>query len=226
MVETLRRNPDKLFARACDKEFGCEDHFLRLHKDIKWEAAPEHYRDFWAAEGRADELHYWDPMLIPGLFQTEEYARRVLADEPGTSPDDVDAAVHRRMRRQALLTRAHGPLIVSLIDEGVLHRPVGEPSLMREQLDRLLEIAELPRVTVEIVPYDSNSFLGLLSGFAVSFVRGSAYVVHVDSSPDGRTIGDRDLIGRLLIRWNALHAAALPRRLSLEKIKEVRKRWT
>lgn len=225
MVEALRRNPDELFANACDTTFNLEGHFLRLYKCIKGEMVPEHYRDWRSAEERADQVHTWNPMLISGLFQTEAYARRIFEDEPGITPEEVDARVHRRMQRQALLTRANGPQIGSVLDEGVLHRPVGDGALMREQFDRLLEVADHPRVTIRVIPYDSWSMAGLAGGFSIAFIRGSAYVVYVDSSPDGRTLGDRDVISRLLSRWNALQAAALPRRASIQKIREVRDSW-
>jgi transcriptional regulator with XRE-family HTH domain len=226
MVETLRRNPDELFAIACDKEFGLKDHFVGMRKAIKWEMVPEHYRDWRSAEEKADEVHIWTPMLISGLFQTEAYARSIFEDEPGITPEEVDAKVHRRMQRQKLLTREKGPLIVSLLDEGVLHRPVGSRAVMREQLDHLLKMAAHPRVTLRVVPYDSYSMVGLAGGFSIAFIRGAAYVVYVDSSPLGRTLGDRDVISRLLPRWNALQAAALPVRPSICKIAEMRDTWT
>lgn len=161
MLETLRRKPDRRFADACDKVFQLDGVFRELWKKTRWEEAPEHFRDFMALEAQASALRIWDPLLIPGLFQTESYARRIFEDEPGITPELVEQRVAARIQRQITLTRANGPMIWSVIDEGVLHRPMGDADLMREQLAWLLEMADRPRVTIQIVPYAAWSAVGL-----------------------------------------------------------------
>ncbi len=99
-------------------------------------------------------------------------------------------------------------------------------TLMCDQFDHLIEISHHPRVILQIVPYESRSLVGLLSASEIVIKRGTPYIAHIDAMLTGRTIGDRDAIGRLLLRWGVPRAAALPRRQSLAKIEEVRKRWT
>jgi hypothetical protein len=112
-------------------------------------------------------------------------------------------------------------MVWSLIDEGVLHRPMGDADLMREQLERLSEMAKHPRVTIQIVPYTAWSAVGLQTAFMIAELRGAVYSVYIESTPRGVTVGDRGTITALVGRYNALRAAALPKNLSLGIIKEV-----
>ncbi|MDH2428587.1 DUF5753 domain-containing protein [Sphaerisporangium sp. TRM90804] len=226
MLETLKRRPDRRFAEACDKAFKLDGVFYDLWKKTRWEMAPEHFRNFMALEAQASALQIWDPLLIPGLFQTESYARRIFEDEPGITPELVEQRVGNRRERQSILIREGGPMVLSLIDEGVLHRPMGEADLMREQLARLLEVSEHPRVTIQIVPYAAWSAVGLQASFTIAELSGVPSSVYVESAPRGLTIGERETMTALVGRYDALRAAAFPKNLSLDLIKEVMARWT
>ncbi|MEV7966144.1 helix-turn-helix transcriptional regulator [Sphaerisporangium sp. NPDC088356] len=226
MLETLRRRPDRRFADACDKAFKLDGVFRELWKETRWESAPEHFRNFMELETQASALQIWDPLLVPGLFQTESYARRIFEDEPGITPELVEQRVANRMQRQGILAREKAPIIWSLIDEGVLHRPMGEADTMREQLGRLLDVAGHPRVTIQVVPYAAWSAVGLQASFTIAELRGAPYSVYVESAPRGLTVGDRETITALVGRYDALRAAAFPQNLSLGIIKEVMAQWT
>lgn len=224
-VETTYRHADEHLAKALDEIFGLDGHFLSLWQDTRPQA-PEHYRDFATAEEKADEVHSWNPLLIPGLFQTEAYARRVFEGAPGITSDEVDQRLRQRLRRQEILTRPDGPMIFSVIDEGVLRRPLGDADMAREQLGHLLEIAEHPRVTLQVVPYSSFSATGLQAAFSIAFAHGIVGSTYIESPPWGRTVGDREVISALLRGFNLLRAGALPERQSMFKIREVMDEWT
>lgn len=81
---------------------------------------------------------------MPGLLQTAEYARAMLATRPNTSDDEVDDLVAARLARQAVLDRDDPPLLWAVIDEAVLHRPVGDAKVMRDQLTHLVEMSARP----------------------------------------------------------------------------------
>ncbi|GII80989.1 transcriptional regulator [Sphaerisporangium rufum] len=225
MLETLKRRPDRGFADACDRVLHLDGVFHELWKRTRWDMAPEHFRDFVTLESQASALRTWDPMLIPGFFQTEAYARRVFETEPGITPEDLERRLGSRMERQAMLTRPAAPMIWSLVDEGALRRPMGDISMMREQLTRLMEVARLPRVTVQIVPYAAWCAVGLQSAFTIAELRGVPHSVYIESSPRGFMIGEREAVAALVGRYDALRAAALPRNLSLGTIEEVRAQW-
>jgi transcriptional regulator with XRE-family HTH domain len=106
--------------------------------------------------------------VAPGLLQTEEYARAVLEKvNPQRTRDEVDALVGMRMRRQELINRADRPLLFFVLDEAVVRRQVGGPSVMQGLLRRLIEVSAEPNVTVEVVPFSVGFHLGTLGPFVI-----------------------------------------------------------
>ena len=103
-----------------------------------------------------------------GLFQTEDYARAVTRLGHQAAPDAaIERRVELRARRQELLARASRPRIWSVMDEAVLRRPVGGPAVMRAQLRRLIEMAGMPRVTVQVVPFARGGHAGASGSFSI-----------------------------------------------------------
>lgn len=115
----------------------------------KSEVSPE-YLAFLGYESSASIIRNFEPILVPGLVQTEEYAKAVIGV---IEPDDkVEPLVDLRMQRQELLVRPDAPKINLIMDEAVVRRQVGGPDIMRRQLRRLLEVSQQPHVTVRVVP--------------------------------------------------------------------------
>ncbi|MGW4639883.1 helix-turn-helix domain-containing protein [Sphaerisporangium sp. NPDC004334] len=227
-VENLKRTPSEDFAKRCDQAFGLEGEFEALYLE-GWPPPPpvaDHFRDFTFEERRATAIQTWDPLLVPGIFQTEPYARRIFCRAPDSTPEIVEERVAGRMQRKSILSQENPPLVLSLMDEGVLRRPIGGKEVMRDQMLHLLEMAEHPRVTIQIVPFDAEAIPGLLAGFVIAEQRGTPYTVYVDSVPDGRTMTDRNAIASLTARYDAIRAEAFPQSLSLKVIKEAVDKWT
>jgi transcriptional regulator with XRE-family HTH domain len=106
--------------------------------------------------------------VAPGLLQTEDYARAVLEkNNPNRNPDEVDALVGLRMRRQELIDRADPPLLFFILDEAVIRRQVGGPAVLRGQLSRFLEVSAKPNVTLEVVPFSAGIHPGTLGPFVI-----------------------------------------------------------
>jgi transcriptional regulator with XRE-family HTH domain len=113
--------------------------------------------DYIGLEETAESISDYGLALVPGLLQTADYARALVqAADPSVSPDIVEERVQARMARQRLLSSEAGPSFVAVLDESVLHRVVGTPTVMLAQLRQLLELSQLPNVTVRIVPYDAG----------------------------------------------------------------------
>lgn len=118
---------------------------------------PTDYAEHLHAEADAESLWSWDPVLVPGLFQTEDYAREMMLAWQSMfplPPSDLDRRLEARMVRQQILNRNPPPKISAVIDESVLHRRYGANSVMREQLQKLIDISESPNVTLHILPLD------------------------------------------------------------------------
>jgi len=90
----------------------------------------------------------FEHVLVPGLFQTPEYARAVLSTRPHTTSDELESLVAARLARQVVLDRKDLPLLRVVLDEGVLHRPVGTPEVMGAQLRRLAALCDEAYVTL------------------------------------------------------------------------------
>ncbi|MGP3983689.1 helix-turn-helix domain-containing protein [Streptomyces sp. KR80] len=105
-------------------------------------------------EEAASVIRTYENQFVPGLLQTEEYARAVTKlGHPGSPPKDVERRVSLRLARQQLLSRAEPPRLWAVLDEAALHRPLGGRDVLRAQIERLLELIQFPHVTVQIAPF-------------------------------------------------------------------------
>ena len=125
---------------------------------------PADYATYLYAEAEADAVWIWDPQIVPGLIQTDAYARRVLAGYQEMfklPPGDAERRIEIRRRRQAQLLERRPPLRLSVvIDESTLSRRFGDNAVMREQLLRLEELAALPNVTFQVLPLAGRHPIG------------------------------------------------------------------
>lgn len=131
---------------------------------------PDWFGGYVSLEEAAGTIRSYEPHFVPGLFQTEEYAREVLttgAVGQMTDPDRIERHVALRMERRSLLTRPGAPRFWAVLDETVLHRTVGSPELMRTQIDRLQELTELPNVTLQIAEFAAGHHPGTYSPFVL-----------------------------------------------------------
>ncbi|KPI08584.1 helix-turn-helix domain protein [Actinobacteria bacterium OK074] len=123
-------------------------------------------------EGAAVLIRSYEPHFVPGLLQTEEYARGVLRSGAvgRTRPEDIERYVDLRMRRQELLTRPDAPTFWAVVDETALRRHVGgdnSAAVMRGQLDKLLQMTELPNVTFQLLPFSMGPHPGTYGPFVI-----------------------------------------------------------
>jgi hypothetical protein len=133
-----------------------------------WQRFDLPYAPYVGLEAEAASISQYDTDLVPGLLQVEAYARAIFeSGDPPLEPDAIQQRIEARIRRQALLTQADGPLLHCLIDEGALRRLIGGAAVMRTQLAQITEAAGLPKVTIQVVPLRVGAHLGLGSNFTV-----------------------------------------------------------
>ena len=129
---------------------------------------PDWFETYLGFEAAAATIRSFEVQFVHGLFQTEDYAQAVTRHGRRTAPtDEIDRRVALRLKRQNLLSRPNPPRIWSVMDEAVLRRPVGGPAVMRAQFQRLIEVAELPHVTVQVVPFANGGHAGESGSFTV-----------------------------------------------------------
>jgi len=129
---------------------------------------PGWFETYLGLESVAVSIRSFEVQFVPGLFQTEDYARAVTRLGHRAAPaEEIERRVALRARRQDLLTRPAPPHVWSVIDEAVLRRPSGGAAVMRAQLRRLTEAAELPHVTLQVVPFDRGGHAGASGAFSI-----------------------------------------------------------
>ncbi|MCI2418122.1 helix-turn-helix domain-containing protein [Saccharopolyspora sp. K220] len=123
-------------------------------------AMPQWFQDYVGLEGAAARIQTYELQFVPGLLQTEEYALAIASSgHPKLVDDDARRRVSLRMKRQKLLARPDAPRLWAVVDESVLHRPIGGVDVLRRQFDHLLEMTKLPNIALQVVPF-------ALSGYA------------------------------------------------------------
>ncbi|MGW7358552.1 helix-turn-helix domain-containing protein [Streptomyces sp. NPDC054802] len=161
---------------------------------------PHWFSMYVSLEGAASLIRAYEPQFVPGLLQTEDYARAIMLGGAigHTEPEDVERHVALRMQRQSLLTRPDAPRLWAVMDETVLRRPVGAPGVLKGQVEKLLEAARLPNVTLQLAEFSSGHHPGtygpfVLFRFAVPELPDMVYseyltgAVYLDARPEVAT---------------------------------------
>lgn len=187
---------------------------------------PTWFEDWLQAEGEAQSLRIWSPMLVPGLLQTGEYARALfLAAQTDTSDDAIGALVAARLERQAILDRADPPDLVVVLDEAVLHRLIGSPQVMHDALAHVADMSRRPYVVVQVVPASTGANAGLGGAFDIAAADGVAETLRMEGVED-QTVEKRSLVRKAAVAFDRVRGDALPREASRDLILKVaEERW-
>ncbi|QHY99698.1 hypothetical protein SSPS47_31870 [Streptomyces sp. S4.7] len=167
-----------LYAEKLLETFGSDrqeiDEFVDLAEQANkpgwWhsyrDAVPTWFTAYVSLEAGARTLRTYEPQYVTGLLQTPDYAHAVLRGGlPNGSEEEIARRVELRLRRQSLLDRENAPTLWVVMEEAVLHRVVGGPHVMREQLGRLLDVSELAHVSLDIVPFTTGAHVGACAPF-------------------------------------------------------------
>lgn len=161
-----------------------------------WQALDLPYATYIGLEAEAVSIRDYNTDVVNGLLQVEGYARAIFeAAEPPLDRAAIDQRIEARIKRQSLLTREGGPVFRIILDEGALHRPVGGPAVMRQQLARLVDAPNLPSVTFQLIPLKIGAHPALDSTFVIlefntTFVNDVVYVegavgnIYLESAAD------------------------------------------
>ena len=129
---------------------------------------PQWFRAYVDLESAAAVIRTYEGQLVPGLLQTEEYTRAVIhGAQLDESNEEVERRVALRMARQRLLEREGAPRLWAVVDEAALRRPVGGRSVMRGQLERLVEASKLPNVTLQVLPWSAGAHPAMTGAFSI-----------------------------------------------------------
>ncbi|WP_262850582.1 helix-turn-helix domain-containing protein [Sphaerisporangium corydalis] len=229
MIENGHRSPNMDLARRVDEVLGLGTTLTALLDRLNRAAAqlPRWFRPWLDFEREAEALHIWELSMVPGLLQIEGYARALIGNEPGVTSEQAEERISARLERQKILQRSKPPMLWVVLDESVLQRPVGRPDVMADQLSYLLEVGESARVSIQVLPYEACSTVGLLGGFVIADLPGSSPpVAYIDSQSTEDRVSDRvEEVKGLAFRHDVIRADALSRRESFIMIKEMMRKW-
>ena len=173
---------------------------------------PEHYTTYIGFEGEAHSVWNYESLLVPGLLQTQDYARAVVRGGlPGASGDEVERRVEVRMERQGVLHNDNPLNMWSIVDEAALRRQVGGPAVMQAQLRYLMEVSELPNVTLQVIPFDAGAHPGMPGSFVFMQFAEAAIpdVIYIDSMAGELFLEEEADVRRYRLTFEHLRAVAI-----------------
>ena len=209
-VENLDRPPTADFARACDRVFGTPGSFERLQEDVTKAAYPPWFSPFVHFEAKAVRVHCWDNRCLTGLLQTEDYARALIrAGNPSMSDEEIERDVTARMERQQIMNGELPPYCWYVVHESALRTVFGDRAVMRDQMDRLLDVARSPRVVVQVFPSSVPNCPGVDGAVTIFDFRDEPSVGYAEGYRAGRTIEAPSEVASLVLTFDHLRALAL-----------------
>jgi transcriptional regulator with XRE-family HTH domain len=194
---------------------------------MNYQAYPDWFQDWPEKEAAATTLRGFEPLIVPGLLQTDMYARAVFGARIGATDEELEELVAARLKRQAILAGPDPPRLWVILDEWVLRRPVGGRHVMLEQVNSLIEAAQRPNIVLELIPVDAGAHEGLYGGgFAIADFNDAPSIAYQESAVQGQIVHDVDHVRTLMARWTTLGTEALPRKASITRLEEAAKSWT
>lgn len=174
-------------------------------------------------EAEAVRVRTYEQQLVPGLLQTEGYARATMRTLPGRGEEEISNRVRVRMKRQSLLDQEESFNLWVVLDEAALSRPVGGDDVMREQLRRLLQAAKRPNVRLQVLPFEIGAHAGMDGTFAILDFRepGDRSVVFAENATGGLFIDKREELERYQNLFEQVQTAALGPEQSADRIQEL-----
>ncbi len=183
---------------------------------------PKLWKDMIRIENDAAVIHNFEPLLIPGLLQTPEYARTVIG---GMTRDYAEGAldhlVRTRMGRQVVLSRLDGPMLHVIIDEMVLRRSIGAPGMMKGQLEYLLNMSKRPRIELLVVPFSSGAIAGLTGPAMLMEFLDQPTLAYAEIRGASSFLEEAPAIGRVKLALRELRSTALSQEDSVRLIAEI-----
>ncbi|MFC9324547.1 helix-turn-helix domain-containing protein [Kitasatospora sp. NPDC057015] len=226
-LERGRRTPQPEFLDAADELLGAGGLLKAAKEDVARAKAkarvkhPEWFRDYARLELEAVELNFYSTLTVPGLLQTEEYARTTFTvRQPLFDEETIEQRVAARLARQQILTRWPAPMVCAVIEESVLRRLIGGPDVHQGQLKHLLYLGGLRSTTIQVLPLACEDHAGMDGPFILLTPKGRPQVAYVEVQNVSRLITDPEEVRILSARYGSIRGQALSPRESLVLIEK------
>lgn len=172
-------------------------------------------------ERTAVTLSWWEPLLVPGLLQTEEYARAILGAAWDITPDLLEERVTVRMERQSILDSHAPPELVAILDYAVISTCRGGPKVMYDQLVHLAGMMERPNITIQVLPPEVTTHGGLQGAFIIAAFDSGPAILYMEGAIEGQVVDRPELAHAATVVFNRLRREALPGTVTRELLTKV-----
>ncbi|MBQ0828907.1 helix-turn-helix domain-containing protein [Streptomyces tagetis] len=222
-VERGRRIPRPEYLDAADEALRAGGKIAALKHDVAEVRYPKKVRGLKRLEAEAVELGAYNNSVVHGLLQTTEYARAVFGSRrPPFTTDELEERLSARVSRQEIISEATARPLFSFVQcESTLRRPIGGRMVLRGQLERLLQVARLPNVDLQVLPLSHEENSGLAGSFRLLRLKDGTTVGHVEVQHISRVIADPREVQLLDMRYGTIRAQALNPRESMALIEKV-----
>ncbi|MFD7976968.1 Scr1 family TA system antitoxin-like transcriptional regulator [Streptomyces sp. NPDC059071] len=209
-VERGARIPRPEFLDKVDKAVGAGGLISAMKSDVQEVRYPKQVRDLAKLESRAVEFCFYSNFNVHGLLQTEEFSRALLRTwRPAYGQQELDRYLAARVARRAVLEREPAAEFSFIQEEVSLRRPVGGKMVLRRQLERLLEVAELPHVEIQVMPTEQADHPATGGRIAILKFGDGTAVGRMDGDFGGRPVSDLKRLRILELRYGILRSMAL-----------------
>ncbi|MFB7936012.1 helix-turn-helix domain-containing protein [Streptomyces sp. NPDC056049] len=222
------RTPQPEFLLRADEVVGAGGVLAAAADDVREALArvrtrhPDWFRSFAKAEAEAVALHYFAPQAVPGILQTQGYAEAVFRHRrPLYDAETVEKRLTDRLARQVIFEKQPAPTMSFVIEEAALRRPLGGRDAFREQLRRIIAVANLWSVHLQVMPMNCEEHPALEGEFTLLTLKGKREVAYIESYQYARLITDPEEVRMYSERYGIMRAQALTPRESLEHLEKM-----
>ncbi|MCX4847463.1 helix-turn-helix transcriptional regulator [Streptomyces sp. NBC_00893] len=225
-LETGRKSPTLPFSRRVDVALdttNTADSFEREWREIKHGNLLEGFPEYVGYEGRAAEIRLFQIGIVPGLLQTPEYARALANGDVwrgSITPEQAEERVSFLAQRQAALARARPPMLIVVMDESCIRRPIGGPEVMGAQIQKLADFAALPNTVLQVAPFGIGERRPFNLPVNLLTLPDRSMVSYAESHSQGNVDRESASVLPLLTAYHQLQAEALSQAASVAMIKQ------
>jgi transcriptional regulator with XRE-family HTH domain len=220
--EQGRRIASPEFVEKADEVLGAGGVLVAAVDELGRQRFPAFFRDFAILEAEALSLSLYECMAIPGLLQTEAFARAVFSGScPPLSDEEIDQRVAARLARQTLLDRVPPVVLSVVMEEDVLRRLVGGAAVMKGQIQRLCECARMRNITLQVMPTRSDSHPGMAGPLVLIETADHRHLAYLEAQRSSLLISEPDDVSVLTQRFGIIRARALTTAESLRLMEQV-----
>ncbi|MFF0703634.1 helix-turn-helix domain-containing protein [Streptomyces tendae] len=221
-IEQGRRIPQARFIEKADEVLGAGGVLTALKEEVGRAQYPGFFRDAARLESDAHELFLYAVQAIPGLLQTEEYTRALLAmRRPLLDEDTIEQRVSARLSRQQTFARWPAPLVSFVIEEAVLRKPFGGKAVLRGVLENILMVGHRRNVEVQVMPNDQEDNAGVDGPFTLITPKRGEQIAYLEVQGRSILVTERDEVRSISARYGIIRSQALTPRESLGFVEKV-----